>query len=125
MLATKNQIDLAIRLEIRLHKLAPSQRDLRTADLAKKTKTELDALIKGLNKYTGFNASTSLATPNQKKFLETLERELVGTVSHDIDKITYDEANSRIQYFRSVRKQHAAPERLAPVTDLAAYRKAV
>ncbi|MGS0560104.1 hypothetical protein [Microbacterium aurugineum] len=119
MLATTKQIDLAIRLEIRLRKLAPAHRDLREAELAKKTKTELDALIKGLNRYTGFHASTSLATPNQKKFLETLERELVGIVSHDIDTITYDEANSRIQYFRAERtRQAAAPERLAPVTDL-------
>lgn len=124
MLATTKQIDLAIRLEIRLRRLAPAQRDLRAADLAKKTKQELDQLIKGLNRYTGFNSSTSLATPNQKKFLETLEREIVGIVSHDIDRITYDEANSRIQYFRSERTQ-ARTECLAPVTEISAYRKAV
>lgn len=104
MLATSKQVNLAVKLEIRLRRLAPIHREARTAELSQLSMAELDQRIKALNQHTGFRASTTLSTPNQKKFLATLERELIGTVSRDIDRLTYAEADEMIQYYSALRK---------------------
>lgn len=124
MLATTKQIDLAIRLEIRLRRLAPTQRDFRAAELAKKTKQELDQLIKALNQHTGFKPAITPATPNQRKYLETLERECGVRVTPENVRMTYADADDAIRFYRNLRKAQASDEPMTPVVDIRT-RKAV
>lgn len=119
MYATPKQIQLALSLEVRLRLLDPHAQPVRHAQLVKMSKGEISRHIQALNQHTGFKPSTTRATAPQKKFLETLERELTGTVSHDIDRLTYAEADERIKYYRDLRKADAIEaSNMAPVVDL-------
>lgn len=118
MLATDKQVNLALSLEIRLRVLDPTQRGLRHVQLSRLTKAEISKHIQTLNQHTGFVPSQTLSTPNQKKFLATLEREVMGVVSQDIDRLTYAEADSRIKAYSEMRRQQSAAVHQAPVVDL-------
>lgn len=124
MLATTKQVELAVRLEIRLGLLTPSQREFRIADLSKNSKQELDRHIKALNQHTGFKPATTPATPNQRKYLATLERECGVRATHENARMTYADADDAIRFYRDLRRAQSSDELLTPVVDIRT-RKAV
>lgn len=100
-MATPKQADLIVRLAVRAGKIKPDQIAEASRQASEYTPEQARQAIDSLNAQLGFDRGSSPATTRQRQFILDLEERVLGRweTTHQT-RLSYSDADERIQYMK-------------------------